>query len=145
MRLTGLEVGFIDSRISDHYHHTPPPTPHTLNSSLHFYQLHWCFSIFLLFPSLDPGLLSLICRPLGPDCPLWWGCLVHHGTWSSLPHDCAQDPSSSTTPSHDANVPRWSFSRQVMSDSSQAPGLQHARPPCPSLFLRVCPSPCPLN
>ena len=32
------------------------------------------------------------------------------------------------------------FSHQVVSDSSQPHGLQHARPPCPSLSPRVCPS-----
>ena len=33
----------------------------------------------------------------------------------------------------------------VMSDSSQLHGLQHARPPCPSPSLRVCPSSCSLH
>ena len=37
------------------------------------------------------------------------------------------------------------FSCQVMSDSLQPHGLQHTRPPCPSPFLGVCPSLCPLN
>ena len=37
------------------------------------------------------------------------------------------------------------FSRSVMSDSLQPHGLQHARPPCPSLFSGVCSSSCPLN
>ena len=32
-----------------------------------------------------------------------------------------------------------------MSDSLWPLGLQHTRPPCPSLSLRVCPSSCPLN
>ena len=37
------------------------------------------------------------------------------------------------------------FSRQVLSDSLQPHGLQHARPPCPSPSPRVCPSSCPLT
>ena len=37
------------------------------------------------------------------------------------------------------------FSCQVMSDSSQTHGLQHAWLPCPSPSPRVCPSSCPLN
>ena len=37
------------------------------------------------------------------------------------------------------------FSCQVMSDSLQPHGLQHARPPCSSLSPRVCPSSRPLN
>ena len=36
-------------------------------------------------------------------------------------------------------------SRQVISDSSQPHGLQHARPPCPSLSPGVCPSSSPLK
>ena len=32
-----------------------------------------------------------------------------------------------------------------MSDSLQPHGWQHARPPCPSLSPRVCPSSCPVN
>ena len=140
----GLEVGFIDSKISDHHHHTPPPTPHTLISSLHFYQLHWCFSIFLLFPNLDPGLLSLICRPLGPDCPLWWACPVHHGTWSSLPHHCAQDPSSRHHPQS------WCKRTEVVVQSPShvwlfASPWTTACQASLSLTLQVCPSPCPLN
>ena len=35
------------------------------------------------------------------------------------------------------------FSRPVVSDSLRPYGLQHARPPCPSQSLRVCPSSCP--
>ena len=37
------------------------------------------------------------------------------------------------------------FSHQVMSDSSQPHGLQHARLSCPSPSPRVCPSSCPLS
>ena len=37
------------------------------------------------------------------------------------------------------------FSCSVMSDSLQPHGLQHARPPCPSLPPRVCPRSCLLN
>ena len=37
------------------------------------------------------------------------------------------------------------FSHQVMSDSSQPHGLQHARLSCPSPSPRVCPSSCPLH
>ena len=37
------------------------------------------------------------------------------------------------------------FSHSVMSYSFQPHILQHARPPCPSPSLRVCPSLCPLN
>ena len=37
------------------------------------------------------------------------------------------------------------FSHQVLSDTLQPHGLQHARPPCPSPSLGVCPSSCPLN
>ena len=37
------------------------------------------------------------------------------------------------------------FSHQVMFDSSRSHGLQHARPPCPSLSPGVCPSSCPLH
>ena len=37
------------------------------------------------------------------------------------------------------------FSCQGMSDFSQPIGLQHSRPPCPSLSPGVCPSSCPLN
>ena len=33
----------------------------------------------------------------------------------------------------------------VQSDSLQPHGLQHARPPCPSLSSRVCPRSCPLS
>ena len=36
------------------------------------------------------------------------------------------------------------FSCLVMSDSLQPHGLQHARSPCPSPSLEVCPSSCPL-
>ena len=36
------------------------------------------------------------------------------------------------------------FSCQVMPNSSQPQGLQHARPPCPLPSPRVCPSSCPL-
>ena len=36
------------------------------------------------------------------------------------------------------------FSHPVLSDSLQPHGLQHARPPCPSLSPEVCPSLCPL-
>ena len=39
----------------------------------------------------------------------------------------------------------WLFSHQIMSDSLWPHGLQHARPPCPSLSSGVCPSSCPLN
>ena len=35
------------------------------------------------------------------------------------------------------------FSYSVISDSLQPHGLQHARPPCPLLSPRVCPSSCP--
>ena len=42
-------------------------------------------------------------------------------------------------------VPLLQFSRSVMSDSLQPPGLQHARLPCPSPFPRVCWSSCPLS
>ena len=34
------------------------------------------------------------------------------------------------------------FSHSVMSDSLRSPGLQHARPPCPSPTPRVHPNPC---
>ena len=37
------------------------------------------------------------------------------------------------------------LSRPVMSDSLQPPGLQHARPPCPSASPKVYPSSCPLH
>jgi len=37
------------------------------------------------------------------------------------------------------------FSHQVMFDSSRSHGLQHARPPCPSLSPGICPSSCPLH
>ena len=37
------------------------------------------------------------------------------------------------------------FSHPFMSDSLRPHGLQHARPPCPSPSLGVCPSSCPLN
>ena len=37
------------------------------------------------------------------------------------------------------------FSHLVMSDSLQPPGLQHARPPWPSLSLGVCSNSCLLN
>ena len=37
------------------------------------------------------------------------------------------------------------FSRSGVSDSLWPYGLQHARPPCPSLTLRVHPNPCPLS
>ena len=37
------------------------------------------------------------------------------------------------------------FSHQVMSNSLQPHGLQHARPPCPSPSPRLCSSSCPLN
>ena len=37
------------------------------------------------------------------------------------------------------------FSHQVMSSFLWPPGLQHARPPCPSPSPRVCPSSCSLN
>ena len=37
------------------------------------------------------------------------------------------------------------FSRSVMSDSLQPHGLQHARPPCPSLSPWVCSNSCPLS
>ena len=33
----------------------------------------------------------------------------------------------------------------VMSDSLRPPGLQHARPPCPSLSPGACSNPCPLG
>ena len=37
------------------------------------------------------------------------------------------------------------FSHSVMSNSLQPHGLQHTRPPCPSLTPRVYPNPCPLS
>ena len=37
------------------------------------------------------------------------------------------------------------FSHPVISDSLRPHGLQHARPPCPSPSLRVCPSLCLLH
>ena len=37
------------------------------------------------------------------------------------------------------------FLSPVVSDSLQPLGLQHARPPCPSLSLRVCSGSCPLS
>ena len=37
------------------------------------------------------------------------------------------------------------FSHSVMSDSLWPHGLQHARPPCPSLSLRACSNSCPLS
>ena len=37
------------------------------------------------------------------------------------------------------------FSRSVMSDSLRPHGLQHARFPCPSLYLRGCSNSCPLS
>ena len=37
------------------------------------------------------------------------------------------------------------FSRQVVSNSLQPHGPQHARPPCGSPSLEVCPSSCPLS
>ena len=37
------------------------------------------------------------------------------------------------------------FSRSVVSDSSQPHGLQHTRPPCPSLSPWVCSNSCPLS
>ena len=37
------------------------------------------------------------------------------------------------------------FSHSVVSDSFRAPGLQHARLPCPSPSPRVCSDPCPLS
>ena len=37
------------------------------------------------------------------------------------------------------------FSHPVMSNSSWLHGLQHAKPSCPSLPPRVCPSSCPLH
>ena len=37
------------------------------------------------------------------------------------------------------------FSHLGMSDSLQPHGLQHARPPCPSLCPRVCSDSCPLS
>ena len=36
------------------------------------------------------------------------------------------------------------FSHPVVSNSFRPNGLQHARPPCPSLTPKVCPSSCPL-
>ena len=38
-----------------------------------------------------------------------------------------------------------SYSCSVMSNSLWPHGLQHARPPCPSLCPRVCSNSCPLN
>ena len=37
------------------------------------------------------------------------------------------------------------FSHSIVSDSLWVHGLQHGRPPCPSLSPGVCPSPCPLS
>ena len=37
------------------------------------------------------------------------------------------------------------FSLSVVSNSSWPHGLQHARPPCPSLSPRACSNPCPLS
>ena len=37
------------------------------------------------------------------------------------------------------------FSRSVVSDSLLPHGLQHARPPCPSLTTRACSNSCPLS
>ena len=37
------------------------------------------------------------------------------------------------------------FSCYTVSDTFQPHGLQHARPPCPSLYPRVCPSSCTLS
>ena len=37
------------------------------------------------------------------------------------------------------------FSHSVMSDSLRPHGLQHARPPCPSLSPRACSNSCPLS
>ena len=37
------------------------------------------------------------------------------------------------------------FSHLVVSNSLQAHGLQHTRPPCPEPSLKVCPSSCPLH
>ena len=37
------------------------------------------------------------------------------------------------------------FSHPVVSDSLWPHGLQHARPPCPSPFPKVCPYSCPLH
>ena len=50
-----------------------------------------------------------------------------------------------STVSLSVNVLLLLFSRPVMSDSLQPHELQHARPPCPSLFPGVCPSSCPLS
>ena len=44
---------------------------------------------------------------------------------------------------HDSNL--LLFSHQVVSDSLQPHGLQHARPPCPSLSPRVCSNSCSLS
>ena len=44
------------------------------------------------------------------------------------------------------SVSLWlSFSPSVVSDSVRLRGLQHARPPCPSLSPRVCPGSCALS
>ena len=53
-------------------------------------------------------------------------------------------------PLHDQLIPHCldiavACHHQVMSNSLRPHGLQHARPPCPSPSLKVCPSSCPLN
>ena len=54
--------------------------------------------------------------------------------WSGLPF-----------PSPMYESEKWKGSRSVMSDSSRPHGLQHTRPPCPSLSPGVCPSSRPLS
>ena len=65
--------------------------------------------------------------------------------WVLFPHGLS--PASHSSPRKWA--PIWTelllFSRSIVSDSLQPRGLQHARPPCPSLSPRACSNSCPLN
>ena len=67
-------------------------------------------------------------------------------SWSSnkkVPHGRAGVPSVHIL--NYTHINSVQLSRSVVSDSLQPHGLQHARPPCPSLTPRVYLNPCPLS
>ena len=104
---------------------------HTANSRWLFI-LHMVMSVsMVLFPHILPS------SPLSPCLQVYSLCLFFHC--------CPVNKFFSTTFLDSIYMHSVDFSCSVMSDSLRPHGLQHARPPCPSLPSEVYSNLCPLS
>ena len=121
-----------------------PDSYYFLLSTVSYKYFLWWISWFLKIAK-DPGRsMPLICK-LTNRATLLHTVLIPQRQYSSAFLVQVQKPLSSTR-NHSCRPSSVSqFSRSVVSSSLQPHGLQHTRPPCPSLTPKVDSNSCPLN